>query len=88
LGSAFADIMELAASCRFRDCNHEREPGCAVRGAMEMGTLDAKRLKSWRSISAEMEREAKKAEFRLNHLQRNEGKEKRKEAMTREIDNY
>jgi ribosome biogenesis GTPase len=49
----FADIAELAGSCRFADCRHEAEPGCAVRAAVEAGTLDAGRLRRWRKLGAE-----------------------------------
>lgn len=44
----FTDIAELAASCKFRDCKHENEPGCAVRGA-----IDAKRLASYHKLAGE-----------------------------------
>ena len=50
----FADIDELAAACRFRDCRHEREPGCAVRGALANGDLTARRLESWRRLRGEL----------------------------------
>lgn len=43
----FADVLTLAEGCRFRDCSHAREPGCAVRRAVEDGTLDADRLESY-----------------------------------------
>ena len=43
LDSTFTDIIRLAASCRFGDCTHEQEPGCAVRAALEGGSLDAGR---------------------------------------------
>lgn len=68
LADTFPDIVELAAQCRFRDCRHEREPDCAVRGAIARGELDAKRYKSYCSINKEMQREAQKASFRLNHI--------------------
>lgn len=45
--ATFADIEELAQSCRFRDCTHTTEPGCAVRAAVEEGTLSADRLESY-----------------------------------------
>lgn len=51
---AFADIEELAASCRFRDCSHQEEPGCAVRAALEEGSLDAGRHASWRKLRREV----------------------------------
>lgn len=49
----FADIERLAADCRFSDCAHDTEPGCAVRAAIEDGTLDADRLARWRKLDAE-----------------------------------
>jgi ribosome biogenesis GTPase len=50
---AFDDIDELAAACRFADCRHDREPGCAVREAISQGTLEARRLDSFRTLKAE-----------------------------------
>lgn len=66
---AFDDIEELAAECKFRDCGHESEPGCAVRGAVEAGELDAARLESWRKL----QREADHQRTRQNEAQRREG---------------
>ena len=51
----FGDIEELAAGCRFRDCRHEAEPGCAVRAAIAAGALDASRLDSWHKLERERE---------------------------------
>jgi ribosome biogenesis GTPase len=51
---AFADIEELAQHCRFRDCAHEAEPGCAVRDAVERGELPADRLESYHALRREM----------------------------------
>ncbi|MCO5225721.1 MAG: hypothetical protein M9953_10300, partial [Thermomicrobiales bacterium] len=50
----FADIEELAVSCRFNDCTHHSEPGCAVRAAVETGDLDHRRLESYRKLSNEV----------------------------------
>ncbi|WP_126429921.1 ribosome small subunit-dependent GTPase A [Brevibacillus marinus] len=50
---AFADIEEWAAQCRFRDCGHEAEPGCAVRAAVEAGELDPARLANYRKLLRE-----------------------------------
>jgi ribosome biogenesis GTPase len=47
-GSSFTDIDELAAGCRFADCRHESEPGCAVREA-----VDAERIAAWRKLARE-----------------------------------
>jgi ribosome biogenesis GTPase len=54
LESVFADIEELAAQCRFGDCAHGIEPGCAVRDAVERGTLDPDRLASYEKLSKEL----------------------------------
>ena len=50
---AFADIGELAAECRFRDCTHSGEPGCAVRRAIDEGLLSAERLAAWKKLKKE-----------------------------------
>ena len=47
---AFADVFDLMDSCRFRDCKHEDEPGCAVRAAIDAGTLDPIRLVSLKRL--------------------------------------
>jgi ribosome biogenesis GTPase len=53
---AFPDVAELATGCRFRDCRHQSEPGCAVSKAREQGLLDAERMKSFEKLSREVER--------------------------------
>lgn len=53
LEHAFADVEELAESCRFRDCSHGVEPGCAVTAAVERGAVDAGRLDSYRRLQRE-----------------------------------
>ncbi len=54
LGSTFADIDALAAGCRFRDCAHESEPGCAVRAAVGDGRLEEARLRSYEKQQREL----------------------------------
>lgn len=49
----FSDLIDLAAGCRFRDCTHSVEPGCAVQAAIKAGLVDARRLDSWRKLGAE-----------------------------------
>jgi ribosome biogenesis GTPase len=49
----FVDIAEAAAACRFADCRHENEPGCAVRAAIEADTLSEDRLRRYRKLLAE-----------------------------------
>ncbi len=53
IDTLFAEITELAPSCRFRDCTHAHEPGCAVQAAVASGTLDPNRLGRWRKLSRE-----------------------------------
>lgn len=53
LAAAFADLEALAAGCRFSDCTHQAEPGCAVRAAVEAGALEAGRLASFHKLQAE-----------------------------------
>ncbi len=53
LAKAFSDIDALAAQCRFRDCTHKAEPGCAVRAAVESGALDYNRLESYLKLKKE-----------------------------------
>jgi ribosome biogenesis GTPase / thiamine phosphate phosphatase len=55
LEHAFGEIEELAGECRFRDCTHQGEPGCAVRAAVLDGRLDAVRLENYRKLQREME---------------------------------
>jgi ribosome biogenesis GTPase len=64
LEAAFADIAELAASCRFADCRHETEPGCAVRAALEDGTLARDRWERYRALERELAELAERLERR------------------------
>ena len=56
LDRLFEDIEALSEQCRFRDCAHESEPGCAVRDAIADGEMDESRLVSYRKLSAEQRR--------------------------------
>ncbi len=64
LEHAFPDIEELSHGCRFRDCRHEGEPGCAVLEALERGHLDPARLNSFRKLRAEAAYEMRKTDPR------------------------
>jgi ribosome biogenesis GTPase len=55
LGGSFEDVEDLARQCRFRDCSHKSEPGCAVKEAIEAGSLDGARLKSYLKLQRELE---------------------------------
>jgi ribosome biogenesis GTPase len=60
--SAFSDIAELASQCKFNDCSHQAEPGCAVLRALTTGELDGDRMRSYRKL----ERELRAIEARSN----------------------
>ena len=53
LGDAFADVEKFMGRCRFSDCRHESEPGCAVRAALDCGELDISRWESYRKLKEE-----------------------------------
>jgi ribosome biogenesis GTPase len=56
LSETFADIEALAAACKFRDCGHNQEPGCAVQAAIAAGTLSPQRLHSYQKLQREQQR--------------------------------
>jgi len=68
--SLFGDIDELAENCKFRDCKHETEPGCAVKEAIRRGELSRERLKSHKKL----EREAEAARIRNKLKEKNQDK--------------
>jgi ribosome biogenesis GTPase len=70
----FEDIEALAAGCRFSDCAHEAEPGCAVRASVEAGTLHADRLRSYRTIAKDADRARARHDPLARHAQRQEFK--------------
>ncbi len=68
LDQAFGDVEEIARRCRFSDCAHDREPGCAVRDALHDGSLSVERWQSYLKLQRELEA----IEARRNHLLRQE----------------
>jgi ribosome biogenesis GTPase len=62
---AFADVVELAGGCRFADCGHDAEPGCAVQAAVASGALPLVRLEDWRKLVAEGRRQELRRDARL-----------------------
>ena len=58
LALTFPEVAERAQSCRFRDCTHAGEPGCAVAEALDAGELDELRVEAWRALAAEMRESA------------------------------
>ncbi|PWI32605.1 ribosome small subunit-dependent GTPase A [Vibrio albus] len=70
LRETFSDIEALATRCRFSDCHHQTEPGCAVQRAVESGNLDPRRLKNYLKLLREQERNsASLAELRAKERQ-------------------
>ena len=65
LEQVFADIEELAEQCRFTDCGHDVEPGCAVRAAIDDGELAQRRLTSWRKLQREAAYQERRTDARL-----------------------
>ncbi|MEM7096245.1 MAG: ribosome small subunit-dependent GTPase A [Actinomycetota bacterium] len=77
LDEVFADIAELATRCRFRDCTHRTEPGCAVRAAIEDGTIDPMRLSRYQLLWQELAEQAIEIE-RRNRQPRNARRNRRR----------
>lgn len=80
IAGTFPDILDLAAGCRFHDCRHEEEPGCAVREAVAGGTLPASRLESYLRLARELAFEQEKAEIGLVRHERKRWKAIKKQA--------
>jgi ribosome biogenesis GTPase len=79
----FPEIEELAGECRFRDCSHESEPGCAVLAAVESGVIDRRRLDSWRKLGREAEWIAARHDARLQRMRSREWRRITVEARNR-----
>ncbi|MFJ5995285.1 ribosome small subunit-dependent GTPase A [Streptomyces sp. NPDC092370] len=76
VGQVFSEIEELAERCRFHDCAHEAEPGCAVLAAIETGELPERRLQSYRKLLRENQRIVAKTDARLRAEIRKDWKRK------------
>jgi ribosome biogenesis GTPase len=63
--AAFPDVAALAEQCKFKDCVHVTEPGCAVRAALEDGTLPVRRYESWQRLQREAAFMARRTDARL-----------------------
>jgi ribosome biogenesis GTPase / thiamine phosphate phosphatase len=83
LQETFADVEMLAQQCRFRNCQHEREPGCAVQQALNEETLDYQRFLNYQKLQKELNYLARKQDQRLNLLEKERWKK-----IHKEIRNY
>lgn len=68
--ATFADIHALSSECRFADCKHEAEPGCAIRRAIEGGQLEAARFASYQKLQRELAHDARRADPKLMEAHR------------------
>jgi len=82
IGEAFADVEYFIGKCRFSDCRHENEPGCAIREALKRGELDKARWESYRSLKAEA---VDKAEMLRRKQERNKNIVRYKKQKNKEI---
>jgi ribosome biogenesis GTPase len=72
--AGFDDVQRLAQDCRFSDCQHEREPGCAVLNAIDAGKLEADRLRSYQALLRENMRRQARHDAYARHLQNRESR--------------
>lgn len=74
LDLVFGDLEELATQCRFGDCAHDREPGCAVVAAVEAGDVDARRVDRYRDLVAELAAQREREEQRRRRDEKSGGR--------------
>lgn len=89
IGDAYDDIAALAEGCRFADCQHRREPGCAVRAAVEAGQLAADRVATYAELLTERRRHAESRRERSRRTERLEhGRRRGRAADDADDDDY
>ncbi|MBA3295627.1 MAG: ribosome small subunit-dependent GTPase A [Acidobacteria bacterium] len=82
-GDAFADVTALADHCRFRDCRHMQEPGCAVRGAVKRGELPPERFEHYAKLALEREHQHRQVDERAMLEEK-----RRSKTMTRALNKH
>ncbi|MCW2776311.1 MAG: ribosome small subunit-dependent GTPase [Frankiales bacterium] len=83
LSQSFSDVEELAAACRFADCAHATEPGCALLASIAAGDLAQARVDSWRHLQRELAFQARRSDVRLRAEQAKVWKTRAKEQRSR-----
>ncbi len=83
IDEAFADVEALAAGCRFNDCSHATEPGCAVNAALASGELATERYGSWLTLQRELRAIAIRSDARLRREEKRKWQLRTREARTR-----
>jgi ribosome biogenesis GTPase len=71
----FGDVEELVKMCRFHDCKHQNEPGCAVREALSSGELEMERWESWLKLQKELAHLEAKKEGKVRLQEKQWGKQ-------------
>ena len=83
IDEAFADVEEFAAACRFNDCSHGTEPGCAVNEALASGALAEERYANWRKLQRELRAIAVRADARLRREEKRKWQLRAREGRAR-----
>jgi ribosome biogenesis GTPase len=83
IDEAFADVEDLAAACRFNDCSHGSEPGCAVNAALGSGALTQARYDSWRKLQRELRAIAIRADARLRREEKRKWQQRARDGRSR-----
>jgi len=83
VGLAFSDIEALAAECRFNNCGHASEPGCAVQAALRSGELSQERHRSWLKLQRELRAMAARADARLRREEKRKWQRRAREGRSR-----
>ena len=74
ISNSFEDIEELSKTCRFKNCTHETEPGCAVKEAVENGIISEKRVDNYKKMKREQQFIDDKKNFSLKQAEKNKVK--------------
>lgn len=83
LSDSFSDVEGLASACRFADCAHDTEPGCALLASIEAGDLLQERVDSWRHLQRELAFQARRADARLQAQEKKRWKDRSRASRER-----
>jgi len=83
IDAAFADIEELTLGCRFTNCSHETEPGCAVQAALRSGALTSERHRSWLTLQRELRAIALRSDARLRREEKRKWQQRARDGRSR-----
>jgi ribosome biogenesis GTPase / thiamine phosphate phosphatase len=83
IDAAFADIEELTLECRFTNCSHETEPGCAVQAALRSGALTSERHRSWLELQRELRAIAVRSDARLRREEKRKWQQRARDGRSR-----